>query len=57
MPYSMTLPERGMRLGCHARSLWFNVGAQDRLYTTCILVKVLYSVEQPCCCDLLRLNL
>ena len=40
-----------------AGSLWFNVGAQDHLQTTWLLVKVLYPVEQPPYCDLLRLCL
>ena len=39
------------------RPVGCNVGAQNHLQTTWLLVKVLYSVEQPPYCDLLRLSL
>ena len=46
MPYSMTLPARGIRAGCRTGTLRFNVRARDHSQTTCLLVKVLYPVEQ-----------
>jgi hypothetical protein len=55
-PQNRALPVTRNVAGAITWSIRYNVGVQNHLQTTWLLVKVLYSVEQPPHCDLLRLS-